>query len=159
MERHNKAVDGVHGIAPNIDEAISLYRQNAYLGYAGSQNNFGDLFESGTGVVKDELLAVYWYTRASERGEPTAYLSLASILAASQSNLDSLTVAAKYAILAAKKLPEGRNKISALQIKDNLQEILSPELYAYAEELAQSFKPIYEENGRWVMPLATPFFN
>lgn len=149
MDRHNKAVDAVHGLVQNFDEAVRLYRQNAHLGYAGSQNNFGDLFEKGTGVTKDDLLAVYWYTRASERGEPTAYYSLASILEASCSNVDSMTVAAKYAILASEKLPEGRNKIAATQIKDSLKEILGPEVYGFAEELAAKFKPIYEE--KWTM--------
>jgi len=149
LDRHNKAIDAVHGLAPNLDEAVSLYRQNAHIGYAGSQNNFGDLFENGSGVPKDDLMAVYWYTRASERGEPTAYYSLASMLETSRSNVDSLTVAAKYAILASDQLPEGRNKIAAMQIRDNLKEILEPAVYEFAEELAVSFKPIYEE--KWTM--------
>ena len=149
MDRHNKAVEAVHGMAPDFDAAVSLYRQNAHIGYAGSQNNFGDLFENGSGVPKDDLMAVYWYTRASERGEPTAYYSLASILEASRSNIDSLTVAAKYAILASEKLPDGRNKLAAMQIRDNLKELLDPVAYGFADELAASFRPISEE--KWTM--------
>ena len=149
IDRHNKAVEAVHGLAPDFDQAVSLYRQNAHLGYAGSQNNFGDLFEKGSGLPKDDLMAVYWYTRASERGEPTAYYSLASILELSRSNVDSLTVAAKYAILASDQLPEGRNKVAAMQLRDSLRELLDPKFYDFAEELAAKFKPIYEE--KWTM--------
>ena len=149
MERHNKAVEILQSFSPDVDEAVGLYRQNAHLGYAGSQNNFGDLFEKGSGVPKDDLMAVYWYTRASERGEPTAYYSLASILEASRSNADSLTVAAKYAILASDQLPEGRNKFASMQLRDSLKELLDPKFYDFAEELAARFKPIYEE--KWIM--------
>lgn len=149
LARHNEAVQAVYGIAPDFDKAVHLYRQNSHLGYAGSQNNFGDLFENGSGVPKDDLLAIYWYTRASERGEPTAYYSLASILAESTSNIDSLVVASKYAILASEQLPEGRNKLAAQQLCDTLKNLIGPSMTDFSEGLAADFKPIYEE--KWTM--------
>jgi len=149
MHRHNKAVEFMYGVAPDLDAAVSLYRHNSHLGYAGSQNNFGDLFENGSGVPKDDLMAIYWYTRASERGEPTAYLSLAQILEKARDNIDSLTIAAKYAILASEKLPEGKNKMVASQLRDVLKEAVDPVVYEFAQALADSFKPIYEE--KWTM--------
>ena len=56
LERHNKAVEILHGAGEDLSEAVKLYRINSHLGYAGSQNNFGDLFEIGEHVEKDELL-------------------------------------------------------------------------------------------------------
>lgn len=149
FERHNRAIELLNEDGSDLQEAVDLYRQNAHAGYAGSQNNFGDLFELGKIVPQDEYFAIYWYTRASERGEPTAYLSLASMLEKSRDNPDALTVAAKYAILAVEKLPEGVNKLSAIQIRDTLKEILDPYFYKLAVDLAVNFKPIYEE--KWTL--------
>jgi len=149
LERHNKAIEMLHGDCEDPSEAIHAYRLNSHLGFAGSQNNFGDLFEIGELVPKDDLLAMYWYTRASERGEPTAYFSLASLLAKSTDNTDSKVLAAQYAILACAYLPEGRNKASAVEINDALKSELSSYLYELAESYAANFKPIYEE--KWTL--------
>ena len=149
LERHNKAVEILHGAGEDLSEAVKLYRINSHLGYAGSQNNFGDLFEIGEHVEKDELLAIYWYTRASERGEPTAYYSLASIFEQSRDNPDAMVLAAQYAILASENLPEGKNLTAALEIRNTLKEILSSDLFELAEYYASNFKPIYEE--KWTL--------
>lgn len=149
LDRHNKAIEMLHGECDDPSEAVHLYRVNSHIGYAGSQNNFGDLFETGELVEKDELLAMYWYTRASERGEPTAYFSLASMLEKSRDNPDSMVLAAQYAILASEQLPEGKNKTAAIEIKVALKEILSPELYELAKSYAENFRPIYEE--KWTL--------
>jgi len=149
IAQHDRAIQILQDPSADSEEAVNLYRKNSHLGFAGSQNNFGDLFERGEIVPSDNLLAVYWYTRSSERGEPTAYFSLASVLEKSRNNIDALTVATKYAILASEKLPEGKNKSSAIQIRDTLKEILDPEIFEFAEDLAKHFKPIYEE--KWTL--------
>lgn len=147
VENHNKAIALLHtdGGVDQVEEAVQLYRYNAHHGFAGSQNNFGDLFEDGSIVPKNLLVAMYWYTRASERGEPTAYYSIASMLASSTENLDALVLAAQYSILAVKELPEGKNKASAMQLRDALKKAMSASSYEYAEALASSFQPIHNE--------------
>ena len=149
IDRHNKAIEMLHSDCEDTSEAVHLYRLNSHLGYAGSQNNFGDLFETGEHVIKDELLAMYWYTRSSERGEPTAYYSLASMLEKSRDNPDALVLAAKYAILACQQLPEGKNMAAASVIQQTLKEFMEPDLYELAETYAANFKPIYEE--KWTL--------
>lgn len=149
VERHNKAIELLDGDCDEPADAVHMYRINSHLGFAGSQNNFGDLFEIGELVEKDELLAMYWYTRASERGEPTAYYSLASMLEKSRKNPDALVLAAQYAILASEQLPDGKNKTAAHEIVKALKEILTPELYELAESYAEKFKPIFEE--KWTL--------
>ncbi len=144
-ERHNQAIKCIHGAEKNIDEGVRLYRQNAHLGYAGSQNNFGDMFEEGLGVPRDLMFAIYWYARASERGEPTAYLSLAETLCLSKDNIDSLVMAAMYATLAAEQLPEGINRKSAQTILERLRGEMEDDLFRFAEGLAKEYRPLYAE--------------
>jgi hypothetical protein len=148
-ERHARAVDILRGAGGDPAEAVAMYRQNAHAGFAGSQNNFGDLFEHGEHVPPDLPLAVYWYTRAAERGEPTAYFSLADVLSQSDDNIDSLVVAAQYAILAAERLPEGKNRLVATQLRDSLEARLGEEAWAHAGKLEAGFRPLYAE--QWVM--------
>ena len=149
FDRHNKAIEMLHSDCEDTSEAVHLYRLNSHIGFAGSQNNFGDLFEIGEHVIKDELLAMYWYTRSSERGEPTAYYSLASMLEKSRDNPDAVVLAAKYAILACQHLPEGKNMAAASVIQRSLKEFMEPDLYELAETYAANFKPIYEE--KWTL--------
>lgn len=150
IDRHNKAIEILDGLGEDKKEAITLYRINSYLGFAGSQNNFGDQFEIGKLLPKDDLVAVYWYTRASERGEPTAYYSLATILLeSSRDNIDGLILAAQYAILAAEQLPEGKNKISAIETRELLRSIIGDENYELADAHARNFRPIYKE--KWTL--------
>ena len=150
IDRHNKAIEILDGFGADKKEAIKLYRINSYLGFAGSQNNFGDQFEIGKLLPKDDLVAVYWYTRASERGEPTAYYSLSTILLEKcQDNIDGLILAAQYAILASEQLPEGKNRISATETREVLRSIIGPENYEIAETHARNFRPIYKE--KWTL--------
>lgn len=150
VDRHNKAIEILDGFGEDKKEAITLYRINSYLGFAGSQNNFGDQFEIGKLLPKDDLVAVFWYTRASERGEPTAYYSLATILLEnSRDNIDGLILAAQYAILAADQLPEGKNKISAIETREVLRSIIGDENYELADAHARNFRPIYRE--KWTL--------
>ena len=144
-DRHNRAVKCIHGVEKDVDEAVLLYRENAHLGYAGSQNNFGDMFEKGVGLPKDTMFAMYWYARASERGEPTAYLSLAEMLSESKGTVDALVMAAMYATLAAEKLPEGINRKSAEMIRERLRGELEDDFFRVSERLAKQYRPLYSE--------------
>ncbi|NBQ53291.1 MAG: hypothetical protein EBU49_06910 [Proteobacteria bacterium] len=114
-------------------------------GYAGAQNNLGDLYETGLGVHKNDKLAVYWYTRSAERGEPTAFLSLASFLAQGSDDAEALVEAAKYAALAFTYLPEGRNKNSASLLIESLSKKLGQADKQRVLELVKLWSPLYQE--------------
>ena len=148
-QRHNEAVRCAHGPAADEAHAIELYRANADVGYAGSQNNLGDLYERGKGVTQNLAYAVYWYTRAAERGEPTAYLSLAEILYVAGRNGDTAIWldAGKYALLASAYLPEGHNKSTAQRIVEKLETLLPEDAWACAVELAKTFSPLFQETA------------
>jgi len=130
---------------PDDARAALLYAKSAVAGYAGAQNNLGDLYESGHGVPKNDKMAVYWYTRAAERGEPTAYLSLASFLAEGTADPEALVEAAKYAGLAFTFLPEGRNKEQAGSLTESLGKKLGQADKKRVVDLISQWAPLYQE--------------
>ena len=127
------------------EEAALLYRQSADLGFAGAQNNLGDLYEAGQGVPKSEKAAIYWYTRAAERGEPTAYLSLASLLSAGTIDHEVLVEALKYALLAATALPDGKNKAAAEALAMSLSAKFTDAQKTRVFDLVNQWAPLYQE--------------
>jgi hypothetical protein len=120
-------------------------RTSADAGFSGAQNNLGDMYELGESVPKNKEFAVYWYTRAAERGEPTAYLSLSSILSEASTDEEVLIEALKYGLLAMYKLPEGLNMLMAEEITRKILAILSPDSIQRAKELARNWDPLYQE--------------
>lgn len=154
LDRRYKAEDdfeeGIQRVVKSNGQAdkmaVSLYTNAARLGFAGAQNNLGDLYENGNGVTKNKLAAVFWYTKAAERGEPTAYLSLSSIFA-EDSDPDILVQALQFAILAHKNLPEGRNKNASLEIIRSVTDRLPASSRMIALELAEKWSPLYQETS------------
>ena len=124
---------------------MRLYSINAREGYAGSLNNLGDLYEKGMEVEQNELVAVYLYTRAAERGEPTAYLSLATLLCAQSDDRSVLMEAAMFAALAKQQLPPGTNKAIATATLETLTQILDEEDMDQSLVMAAGWKPLYQE--------------
>jgi hypothetical protein len=133
------------GPKPDNALAANYYRRSASTGYAGAQNNLGDLYEAGKGVPKNSKLAVYWYTRAAERGEPTAYLSLASYLSEGSDDPEVLVEAGKFAGLAFSLLPAGRNKEEARGLATSLSAKLSAQDRARVLGLIERWAPLHQE--------------
>lgn len=129
----------------SVSVTASLYRKSANDGFAGAQNNLGDLYESGRGVPKNTKSAVYWYTRAAERGEPTAYLSLATFLSEGDADVDTLVEALKFAYLAVAQLPIGKNKKAATAAALDIESRLPKEKVSVAKLLAKNWEPLYQE--------------
>lgn len=142
---HNLAYQSEHGIQPSISKAIKYYRLSADEGFAGAQNNLGDHYETGIGVEKNDKIAMYLYTRAAERGEPTAYLSLSTFLSESTKDESVLIEALKFAILAVSHLPDGYNKSLAMKTVSKVSSKLSSSAKAYAQDLASDWEPLFQE--------------
>jgi hypothetical protein len=141
----NLAIKNRWGPKPSLEEVVRLYRLAADEGFAGAQNNLGDMYEEGEGVPANDKFAVYWYARAAERGEPTAYFSLSTLLPINTNDENVLIEALKFGILAMDGLPEGKNKLTA---KANMQSIaarLSKSAIGRAIESAKAWEPLYQE--------------
>ena len=133
------------GPKPSHEEGARLYRLAADEGFAGAQNNLGDMYETGEGVTKNDKFAVYWYARAAERGEPTAYLSLSSFLPEGTTDENVLIEALKFGLLAIEKLPEGKNMLVAKTNVRIISSRLSKSAMNRAVELAKAWDPLYQE--------------
>lgn len=144
-ETFSEGLKATKGTPPAFDTAAQAYRQSAVIGFAGAQNNLGDLYETGKGVPKSDKAAVYWYTRAAERGEPTAYLSLAHALSEGTMDNEMLVEALKYATLAYTFLPEGKNKASAEMLSTSLAAKLTDLDRLRVLELVTHWVPLYQE--------------
>lgn len=145
IQAFHTAIKKLSGADASDDAAARLYAQAADSGYAGAQNNLGDFYETGKGVPKNERLALYWYVRAAERGEPTAYLSLAALLQLQTTDKNALSEALKFAILAYTTLPEGANKMLAQNLTVTISAQLSDAEKTRALELANRWTPLYQE--------------
>ena len=142
---HNDALQCLKDPAPDPEKAISLYYKAAQVGFAGSQNNLGDLYEQGRELPLSDVCATYWYVRAAERGEPTAYLSLASLLERAAVDTYTLIEAMKYSLLALKHLPGENNKEKAQKASQKIEERLSEAQIAAAKSLADNWEPLFQE--------------
>lgn len=144
-ELHDRAIEAQWGDVCDYPLAAKLYRQAAELGFGGSQNNLGDLYEDGLGVPRSDIMAAYWYARAAERGEPTAYMSLATLFARTAQDEAMLTEAAMFALLALRHLSTGTNSsISAACYSDLKTRIASNSLKVAAERAA-GWLPLFQE--------------
>ncbi len=133
-------------ISKDPKTAALLYREAANRGFAGSQNNLGDIYESGRGVLKkNEKVAVYWYTRAAERGEPYAYWSLFSILMKDSPDAQSTIEAVKFGLLAIEHLPDGADREKARKDIRALKAVMPAWAFKRAVERARTWVPLFEE--------------
>ena len=67
------------GAERNIDRAAFWALRAAYGGYPGAMELVGDIYESGSWIVRDQRLAAAWYRRAAKRGSDTAQGKLAAL--------------------------------------------------------------------------------
>lgn len=138
-------ISAIKATPPAEEDAARSYRLSADQGYAGAQNNLGDLYATGRGVPKSVMAAIYWYTRSAERGEPTAYLSLASLLSQDTTDPEILIEALKYAALAYNFLPAGTNKTSAEALSTALSAKLTQADRRRVLELVTRWAPMHQE--------------
>lgn len=133
------------GDARSLSEAARWYRLAAEvggIGFAGSQNNLGDMYENGNGLAKSTGDAIYWYVRSAMQGEPTAYLSLGLCFAEGIGVQKDAVEAAFWLLLAVRNLHEGSNRSEASDKLSELRQSMSAEQIAESMKKADVFKPL-----------------
>lgn len=147
IQLYSSALEKHFGEDKDLAEAVALYRQSANLGFSAAQNNLGDCYQKGEHVPQSDAVALYWATRAAERGEPTAYLGVASILFRNAVDHETATEALKFAALARYYLPSGGNRDIATVLEHLLVQSLPKSFIASAYELAAAWEPLYQETN------------
>ena len=69
----------VDEINRNYEEAVKWYRKAAEQGYAPAQNNLGDMYQYGRGVMTNYYDAVQWYGKAAAQGLASAQNNLGNM--------------------------------------------------------------------------------
>lgn len=147
VKRHNEAIGLMWGSEGNPQEALEICLENAHCGYGGSMISLGDLYEHGAEVCQSAETAAYFFARAAERGQPSAYYGLARVLSESTPDEAILVEATKYALLAVRDLPDGPSKRGAEMLRDNLMTKLSDDVRETALRLASDWEPLNFEGG------------
>jgi TPR repeat protein len=128
-------------------EAAIWYRRASEwrgIGFSGSQNNLGDMYETGEGLPKSGGDAIYWYTRSALQGEPTAYLSLGSCFAEGFGVRRDLVEAYFWLTLAVRELGAGSNQDAAAKQLKEIEKAMTASQVAEAKSKADQFKPYYQ---------------
>ena len=128
-------------------EAAIWYRRASEwrgIGFAGSQNNLGDMYETGEGLPKSSGDAIYWYARSALQGEPTAYLSLGSCFADGVGVRKDLVEAYFWLTLAVRELGTGTNKDAAAKQLKEIEKAMTVLQISEAKSKADQFKPYYQ---------------
>lgn len=144
LASHNLAVNISHGWVKGKTktDAFNLYLGAAQAGFAGSQNNLGDMYEKGEGTATSFGDAIHWYTRAAMQGEPTAYLSLGQCYLNGIGVARNTVEAYRWFLLASKKLRTSpNNKLSADHSLQELKKTMSAKQIEEGQRLADRYVP------------------
>ena len=131
----------------SFEEAAIWYRRAAEwkgFGFAGAQNNLGDMYETGEGLPKSAGDAIYWYTRSAMQGEPTAYLSLGSCFAEGVGVMKDLKESYFWFLLASRHLGPGSNRDSATKQLAAIEKSLTPKELSESKAKADQFVPYFQ---------------
>lgn len=145
---HNLGVifrDASYGVKQDFQRAFRMFSISAQLGFAGAQNNLGDLFENGFGTEKSYGDAVYWYSQAAQQGEPTAYLSLGTIFAKGHGVKKDPLKATYWLTLASMHLEGENNRKEALTLLKEQLGSISDKDKKRIQFQAQKFRPYRQE--------------
>jgi len=123
-------------------EAVEEIKAKAQKGDSESEYKLGILYANGAGVIKDATEASKWYRRAAEKGRATAQFALGMFY--------FLGVGVSQDYLQAHKwlnLSSAQGFKAAKTAREVVEQKMSPEQIAEAQQLARAFKPRKESDS------------
>jgi TPR repeat protein len=112
----------------------------AVAGYAKAQAMLGFMYATGRGVPQNYPVAIRWYCRAAEQGNPAAQYLLGLAYDKGQGVQQDEVLAHKWLILAAAKAT-GREREYYARIRDAVASKMSAEQVGAAQWLARLWWP------------------
>lgn len=151
LAMHNLGVEYAHGsksMPKDLDKAAYWYSWSATLGFAGAQNNLGDLYENASDAYEEMGLSIYWYTQAAMQGEPTAYFSLGDLFFHGKGVPKNNVTASIWLSLAKRHLPEGLNRNEAAELLNRAYTPLDEKTKKYVHSRVSNFVPLKQTENK-----------
>ncbi len=140
--------NGVDGVEIDKAKAVSYYLRAAKLGYGGSQNNLAWAYFKGDGVDKNLYEAIYWATKATERGDYFSYGSLGAIRLDTDVFVRDDVETYKWLKLGTDLMPEGNAKASDLSLLEKVKSRMSEEQIKEGDKLVKDWKPLQQSQSQ-----------
>jgi TPR repeat protein len=140
--------NGSDDIAIDKKKAAEYYLRAAKLGNGNSQNNLAWAYYKGDGVDKNLYEAVYWATKATERGNHFSYGSLGAIRFETDAFVRDDKETYMWLKLGTDFMPEGNARQSDLGLLNRLKERMTKDKIKEADMLVDEWKPLYQSKDQ-----------
>jgi len=135
------------GVPQDHHQAMAWYRKAADQGDTVSQLVLGTLYAEGRDVRQDDRQAAAWYQKAANQGYAPAQFNLGTMYFQGRGVAQNYIEAYAWFILVAAN-GDSQQKESAIQIRDSLQQILTPGQIAAGQERARVLQAGIERQGK-----------
>jgi hypothetical protein len=127
------------GVLQDYVEAVRWYRMAAEQGDAEAQFLLGFYYSTGEGLPQDYAEAVRWLRLAAEQGHAEAQFLLAKKYRFGEGVPQDYVQSHMWVNLAASRLT-GETREAAVEARDNVAQIMTPEQIAEAQRLAREWE-------------------
>jgi hypothetical protein len=128
-------------VAINYEKSFNFFLKAAKLGFGSSQNNVGWMYYKGEGTRQNISEAIYWLTKAVDRGEVFAYGSLGTVRLEGNGFVQDDVETYKLFKLAVSKMPKGNARNDEQKRLETVKARMSEAQIAQAEALVKEWKP------------------
>lgn len=133
---------GEYGHPQDYVKAREYLEKAAAAGHAPAENMLGTIYEQGLGVPVDLDLAIHWFRKAAEQGDPKGMSNLGQHLGPDGPDASKHVEALMWLLLAARA-----NEPMARQILGEIIRSRPPEVVKQAQARVAQFKPRIQENS------------
>ncbi len=134
------------GVPQDYAEAVKWYILAGDRSLSEEQHPLGSSALEAHGVRQDYHEAVKWYRRAAEQGNASAQLRLGFSYAEGKGVPEDYVQAHKWIDLAITRFPPSPSDMGlrhmAIDVRDSLAEMMTPQQIAEARRLAREWKPV-----------------
>ena len=149
--------DQGQGVPQDYVQALKWFQLVAGQGHATGQHNLGVMYRDGQGVSQDHVEALKWFQLAAGQGHATGQFNLGVMyankafgwvarlrailgLGVSQDGVQAY----KWFDLATSRFPPGEDHDRAVESRDWVAALMTPDQIAEAGKLAREWKPVGE---------------
>jgi FOG: TPR repeat, SEL1 subfamily len=129
------------GVPQDLKESLKWYRLSAEQGFAVAQHNMGMMYHYGQGVPQDNQEAVRWFRLSAEQGLAEAQYNLAWMYYSGEGIAQDYVLAHMLLNLASSQGPISRFRKNPINIRERLEEEMTPSQIEKAQEMARNWKP------------------